>query len=65
MKNLIITNESLENYYNEYLQNDVKFSANYGYNYFMCFYDSHQSIPEAAIVLGLEVKYCFKRAIHG
>ena len=42
MKDFIITDELLDNYYNEYLLNDAKFSANYGCNYnHMCLYESH------------------------
>ena len=41
MKDFIITDELLDNYYNEHLLNDAKFSANYGCNYnHMCLYES-------------------------
>lgn len=49
MKDFIITDELLENYYNEYLQNDAKFSANHGCDYYhMCLYESLPCASTAA-----------------
>ena len=52
MKGLIITNELLDNYYREYLENDVKITAIHGCDYHICFYDSQRGVLAAAYALG-------------